>query len=72
MDGEDGGGAVDNGGSGGGSKGDAVEAAEAAASAAGGKHCVLRQAVSGWCMRQLHLLTSVGSWQEMQMDLTER
>ncbi len=36
--------------------------------------CVLRQAVSGWVVgtSYSYLLTLVGSWRKMQMDLTER
>ena len=76
ADDEDGSGTVDNGGIGGGSKvADAVAvveavaeakavAAEAAAAAAGGKPEL--------CFETSAILTSVGSWRMMQMDLTER
>jgi len=76
ADDKDGSGAVDNGGIGGGSKvADAVAvveavaeakavAAEAAAAAAGGKPEL--------CFETSAILTSVGKWRKMQMDLTER
>ena len=65
---------MDNGGVGGGSKADAAAVAEAVAEAAAAaeKAAAAAGRKQELCFETSAILTSVGSWQQMQMDLTER
>ncbi len=66
---------MDNGGVGGGSKADAAAAAEAVAEAAAAAVEAVAAAAGRkpeLCFETSAILTSVSSWQKMQMDLTER